>query len=867
MAAALGKSWAGAAPLLAEGGQRIQELIDKGSKLSGTTAEMAKAAGEFNDRLEELKASSAGMITQVSSQMLPALTALVNNFELVRNIVLTLIATKIASWASAAAAEMYKAAAANNAKAAAALVAAEADVKATAAAVANATANTTKVGATLAAAQADVKATASASALATARVAELRAAALAAEGAARLAIVTNGLVPAQQRAAAAATAHTAALAALSVAQAAAATATGTATAAHAASLTALTVAQRAASVTSRATAAALSLLGGPIGAITLLLGLGATAWAFWGKSSRDANELAKTSTEQSTTEILSNLEKQNAKLRERITLATKAANPATSAAAVEGGPAAEKLANLLSKINGLKGRYNELTTVEKIDLADLEDNYKRLSETITENKKLAGDLSKIGAEAAAKAAEFLKEPKPPTTAVARDRSEEARQRLLEAQTRLRLDTVRDSLSQEETLLDAFYQSGLVGESEYWNKKSSIQQRGYAEALSAIQEQITRQQAILAGSRSGSKEAFDAERDLIESISIRDKLQRDAAQSAALLYFPAQKSADDYRRKVEELNAELEELAGNMSAAARIRIGLGSEEFSSDAFKRGDTDTPEKIRIRDERRLQEVQFNEILEKQSIITGHMQLEEEKLQNLRNAGRISEIDLLNETSALRQRQADELKNILRALEALEAPNERQRLQIEQLRVAIQGLEMQTNQLADTFNKIFADAAADAFSDFITGAKNAKDAFKAFANSVIRDINRMVFDSLKTQLFGQGGPAAGIGGIFASIFGAGAAGGIGYGASGSAAATAMVPTVGGGFVPALADGTDYVPRDMMAMIHKGEAVIPASENRGRSAIVINQNFAAGTNRQTVDQAAAATGFAVSEALRRRGG
>ncbi|GAB2472219.1 hypothetical protein GCM10027082_24670 [Comamonas humi] len=65
---------------------------------------------------------------------------------------------------------------------------------------------------------------------------------------------------------------------------------------------------------------ALGLLGGPIGAITTLLGLGATAWMLWGNSSKDSQTKASDAVEQSTAEIIANLNKQNEKLRERIAL-------------------------------------------------------------------------------------------------------------------------------------------------------------------------------------------------------------------------------------------------------------------------------------------------------------------------------------------------------------------------------------------------------------------------------------------------------------------------------------------------------------------------------------------------------------------
>jgi hypothetical protein len=71
MAQALGKAWAGAAPLLSEGSAKIQELVDKGKALSGVTKESAEQADKFNDQMTELNATLEGTRMKAIGPLLP----------------------------------------------------------------------------------------------------------------------------------------------------------------------------------------------------------------------------------------------------------------------------------------------------------------------------------------------------------------------------------------------------------------------------------------------------------------------------------------------------------------------------------------------------------------------------------------------------------------------------------------------------------------------------------------------------------------------------------------------------------------------------------------------------------------------------
>jgi len=78
MAQALGKSWAGAAPLLAEGSFRIQEMVDKGTKLSGVTKDMADQADALMDKWAELTGTGR-LMTGMIGPMLPLLNMLADD--------------------------------------------------------------------------------------------------------------------------------------------------------------------------------------------------------------------------------------------------------------------------------------------------------------------------------------------------------------------------------------------------------------------------------------------------------------------------------------------------------------------------------------------------------------------------------------------------------------------------------------------------------------------------------------------------------------------------------------------------------------------------------------------------------------------
>jgi hypothetical protein len=77
MAQALGKSWQGAAPLLAKGSAEIGRMVEKGRELSGITDEGTREASLFNDQMAELGVSFGATRDSLVGKLLPGMNDIV----------------------------------------------------------------------------------------------------------------------------------------------------------------------------------------------------------------------------------------------------------------------------------------------------------------------------------------------------------------------------------------------------------------------------------------------------------------------------------------------------------------------------------------------------------------------------------------------------------------------------------------------------------------------------------------------------------------------------------------------------------------------------------------------------------------------
>ncbi|XYJ11815.1 tape measure protein [Telluria sp. B2] len=189
------------------------------------------------------------------------------------------------------------------------------------------------------------------------------------------------------------------LAALGRAQAVAQTqltaATTAATAAQA-GLNATTIAGASAAGVARS---AIALLGGPIGAITTILGVGAAAWLYWGNSAKESQDKAKGAVEKSTIDILNDLDNQIKKLRERNALAKT--NPELAKQDSEASGAAAAIQKEIDEANAgterYAGRSESMRALAVINLTEQLDSLKSKLQVINLEKGKSNALDEKAA--------------------------------------------------------------------------------------------------------------------------------------------------------------------------------------------------------------------------------------------------------------------------------------------------------------------------------------------------------------------------------------------------------------------------------------------------------------------------------------
>ena len=425
---------------------------------------------------------------------------------------------------------------------------------------------------------------------------------------------------------------------------------------------------------------------------------------------------------------------------------------------------------------------------------------------------------------------------------------------------------RELMSTRQKFLDLYNAQGLISVKDYYDQQAAIRQDAFQKqnaAYDAEIEALKKYQATV-GKESERVEAQGKINDVIEK---QAKLQRDngnAALEAGIKQVEAQKAVQS---AYDEVNAKILELQGNLGAAAAIRFDASNERltniFTAEKNQAG-LDALKNLR---DYTIAQADLNKLQQQFSLIQGDLQIAEERITIARERGTIGEIESLKQSGEARKAAVAQLREQLAVYESINAaartPEQEQAIQ--RLKLQLEQLSATIDPLADKFNTLLSDAAGNAFADFITGTKTAKEAFQDFAKTVINEIAKMAAQDLAKSIFGGGsGGSNGVGGFLSSLFG---------GAANDDVLGAFIGSRGFAFGGYTGPGA---ANDPAGIVHKGEYVLTAEQtkaigvgnlDRGNfgGTNVFNINVPDGVSRQTGSQIAAEAQRKLAQGARNR--
>lgn len=316
--------------------------------------------------------------------------------------------------------------------------------------------------------------------------------------------------------------------------------------------------------------------------------------------------------------------------------------------------------------------------------------------------------------------------------------------LLKKQLDGRIKAIQETLEREsdlfkfaDTKLQEQYDHSELSIQQFYDRKNQIQLDALAEQQKAFDAEIAALRDYQAKATK-PQDRQDAENKINEVIAKQAKVYREAGQAAEVAEQQRVRATEEFGKSLRELDAQLQELAGNSLGAALTRNAQQFDETQK-LLNKGGTDNTRAQQIKALVDLQ-ANLNEQQRQYGLLTADAQLKEESFLLIAQKSGLSREEVEKQVGAIRQTTLKQLDDIIAKTEALGPKTEEQIQQLEQLKLARQraaaeadpGLtrfQEQARGVADTISSSIEDAIIEG------GDKGFRGLGTALLRAVIND------------------------------------------------------------------------------------------------------------------------------------
>jgi hypothetical protein len=323
--------------------------------------------------------------------------------------------------------------------------------------------------------------------------------------------------------------------------------------------------------------------------------------------------------------------------------------------------------------------------------------------------------------------------------------------------------LQDELKRLREGLDRELQAGLISYGDYFKQRAAIESQQIEQTLAQRRNSLALldEEISLLEARGESTEKLEAQRaQLIAGITVLERQRADVAIN----------STRDQAAAEASLAAELRGVATRLKELQGDTVGARADELAAEFSAliqrlaiEGDVAGIALVQSLVNVEMAKVRLDQLQTDYQTALADMARAEQSIQAQVISGSISEGEGRRQIIALYQRTAQSVRELIPLMRALaEATGDPAAIQrIKDVEASLEDLATRANEAAAQMRAGIQDSAEDAFASFIAGTRSAKDAFRDFAEDVIRQMARIAAQQIVGSLFSGFFPTAHSGGI----------------------------------------------------------------------------------------------------------